>query len=202
MSRIQSKELLTHLHKESEDFQSLVHQEFDSLNIEQLNWHPSQKKWSILACIEHVNRANRIYMDRIRKQIEESQEKEIPVSTSYQEGFMGHFATEKMRPDTNGEVTNRMRTFNSFDPEHSHKPSQQLSPQVLQEFQNQQTELQELLDLAENTNLGKIRVQSLAPILKFRLGDAFRFVMAHTHRHLIQAIQVKKHDNFPQFNES
>ena len=201
MSRIQSKELLTHLYQESKDFQSLVSKEFDSLNEEQLNWSPNKKKWSILACIEHINRANRIYMDRIRKQIMISQDKEIPVSTFYREGFMGNFATEKMRPNTDGKIVNRMRTFSNFDPQHTKEQSQLLSPKILKEFQSQQTELQELLNLAEKTNLGKVRVQSLAPILKFRLGDAFRFVMAHTHRHLIQALQIKEHENFSQTNK-
>jgi hypothetical protein len=48
-----------------------------------------------------------------------------------------------------------------------------------------------LLDAAENLDLTKVKTKITLPILKFRLGDTFRFVIYYINRHLVQAKKVK-----------
>ena len=42
----------------------------------------------------------------------------------------------------------------------------------------------------QNINLGGNRIPSLIPIIRFKLGDAFRFLIAHEQRHILQAKNV------------
>jgi hypothetical protein len=49
-----------------------------------------------------------------------------------------------------------------------------------------------LLETASTKNLTKIKTAITLPLLKFRLGDTFRFVIYHNERHIVQAQKVLK----------
>jgi uncharacterized damage-inducible protein DinB len=59
---------------------------------------------------------------------------------------------------------------------------------VLQEFGEQQEKLLQLLESAKGRDLTGNHVPiTLTKLVKLRLGDAFRFLVAHEQRHMIQA---------------
>lgn len=74
---------------------------------------------------------------------------------------------------------------------------------VFSEFAEHQDKLINLLTLAGSRNITKIHVPlSLTRMVKLRLGDALRFLIAHEQRHLIQARNTLKKvgvatDKFP-----
>ena len=47
-------------------------QSFKNLSIEKLNLKPSSESWSILECIEHLNRYGEFYIPEITKRLENS----------------------------------------------------------------------------------------------------------------------------------
>ena len=53
-----------------------------------------------------------------------------------------------------------------------------------------QEELLSYLETAKNKNLDKIKTKTTLPILKFKLGDTFRFIIHHNERHIVQAKRV------------
>ncbi|MEE8148016.1 MAG: hypothetical protein V3T24_10465, partial [Longimicrobiales bacterium] len=58
-------------------------------------------------------------------------------------------------------------------------------------FLVQQDELLRLLKAAEGADLTRIKVPSPASsLIRFRLGDAFRLIVEHEKRHLLQATRV------------
>lgn len=69
-----------------------------------------------------------------------------------------------------------------------HVPVSELdSRKVLEEFVKGQRRLTGLLEKAEKSNLSKLKVPiSISRFIKLKLGDTFRFLIAHQQRHFVQ----------------
>jgi uncharacterized damage-inducible protein DinB len=64
---------------------------------------------------------------------------------------------------------------------------------VLKEFLAGQDKLQQLLEQAKGKDLAKIHIPiTLTKLIKLRLGDTLRFLIAHEQRHMIQARNTLK----------
>ena len=144
---------------------------------EKLNFRLSEKSWSILECIEHLNRYGKFYIPEISKRIENSGIKSTKVFSS---GILGNYFAKSMIPK--GKL-NSMKTFKSMDPIHS-----KLDKSFLKEFIDQQKQIIHLLNKAENVDLNKVKTSiSISNLIKLKLGDTFRFVIYHNLRHIEQA---------------
>ena len=59
---------------------------------------------------------------------------------------------------------------------------------VFKEFIQHQNKLLQLLDVARRRNLNTIHIPvSISKFVRLKLGDMFRFLIAHEQRHMIQA---------------
>ena len=74
---------------------------------------------------------------------------------------------------------------------------------VFDEFDSHQAEMLGFLELAKERNMNSSRIPlSLTNMVKLKLGDVLRFLIAHEQRHLIQARNTLKQvgvstDRFP-----
>lgn len=70
-----------------------------------------------------------------------------------------------------------------------HRPSPFLDPAVvINTFLEQQQVLPDLLERAKTRNIGTIRTPiSISRLVRLKVGDTFRFLVAHEQRHFIQA---------------
>ncbi|WP_441557109.1 DinB family protein [Chryseobacterium sp. 2TAF14] len=144
---------------------------------EKLNFRPSEKSWSILECLEHLNRYGNFYLPEISKRIKNSDTKPTEIFST---GILGNYFANSMLPK---EKLNKMKTFKSMDPIHS-----KLGKSVLNEFISQQKQMILLLKKAENIDLNKVKTSiSISNLIKLKLGDTFRFVIYHNVRHIEQA---------------
>ncbi len=157
-------------------------QSFKSLADEELNLKSSAESWSILECIEHLNRYGDFYIPEISKRIENSSIKKSP---TFKSGFLGNYFANSMLPK---EKLNKMKTFRSMNPNNS-----SLDRSVLDKVLYQQKSILNLLDKARNTDLTKVKTSiSISKLVKLRLGDTFRVVIYHNLRHIIQAKKMIK----------
>lgn len=144
---------------------------------EKLNFRLSEKSWSILECIEHLNRYGKFYIPEISKRIENSDTKPTEIFSS---GILGNYFANSMLPK---KKLNTMKTFKSMNPIHS-----KLDKSVLNEFIAQQKQMIDLLNEAKNIDLNKVKTSiSISNLIKLKLGDTFRFVIYHNLRHIRQA---------------
>jgi hypothetical protein len=140
---------------------------------------PHPGKWSIAQVIEHLNVYGRYYLPEIRKALARNN---YAPAEKYSGGWFGNYFTKMMLPASETEVRNKMKAMKNYSP----APDLD-SKVVLDEFIAQQHDLLKLLDLAANNNLARIRVPiSIAKFIKLKLGDTFRFVIAHHQRHFVQ----------------
>lgn len=156
--------------------------DFKNLSIEQLNYKENTEKWSILECLEHLNLYGDFYLKEIETRILSA--KPSP-TTTFKSGFFGNYFAKSMQPKSDGTITNKMKTFKDKNPANS-----DLSITTIDRFIKQQKQMLTLLEQAEKVDLKAIKTKTTLPLIKFRLGDTFRFVIAHINRHVLQAKNI------------
>ncbi|MCG8858368.1 DinB family protein [Tenacibaculum finnmarkense] len=181
MSFFNTKELLSEL-KQTVVSHINYAESLKNNTTEELQYKKTAKSWSVLEFLEHLNLYAEFYNNEIRKRIEKSKYQK---STVFKSGYLGNKFALDMLPK---EGMKTMNTFKSKNPIYS-KLDKKV---VLERFITLQKELLKLLELSEDKNLTKVKTSTRLPILKFRLGDTFRFVINHNQRHIIQAKNICK----------
>ncbi len=145
-----------------------------------LSYPLTEGRWTAVQAIEHLNIYNRYYLPAIEKAMNEGQQER---SAWFNSGRMGDYFTKMMKPTNVYQVKNKMKT-----PKGYHPPAALHSETVIKEFIDQQHRMLQLLDRARQYNLNNIRVPiSISKLIRLKLGDTFRFLVAHEQRHMIQA---------------
>ena len=139
---------------------------------------PAPGKWSVIQVLEHLNSYGRYYL----LAIERSLVKRTDTVEYFRPGWFGNYFTKIMKPGENGKITNKMQSPKD------HRPSKYLDAfPVLNTFLEQQQYLLDLLESAKSKNIGAIRTPiSISRFIKLKLGDTFRFFIAHEQRHFVQ----------------
>ena len=158
--------------------------QFKDLPETQLNFKENPEKWSILECIEHLNRYGDYYLPEIEKSLL-SKQNAINDSHVYKSGIIGNYFANLMKVK-NGKIV-RMKTPGDKNPAGS-----KLTSLTLDRFLKQQEMLKSLLSQSRTADLTKIKVPiSLARFIRLRLGDTLRFFVYHIERHVIQAEKIQ-----------
>ncbi len=156
--------------------------EFAGLDLQQLNRKPGPDSWSILECLEHLNRYSRYYNPALAKAIAANAGAGNEQSISY--SWLGKKSVDMVRPEN----MKKHKTVKHMNPNNSH-----LSHNTIQEFLQHQTELLNLLHAAKTANLNKKAVPvEFFKLLKLRIGETLEFVIVHQERHLQQALRAKE----------
>jgi len=148
---------------------------------EELNKRSQQDSWSALECLAHLNIYSDFYIPELRKNLKES--KYNRTTTQFKSGILGNYFVKMVGPLENSK---KMKTLAATNPIGS-----DLSLSTLQQFGTYQEQTLDLLESALTVDLAKTKCGiSIAPWLKIRLGDAFRVVIMHNRRHMIQALKA------------
>jgi len=139
---------------------------------------PAPGKWSVIQVLEHLNSYGRFYL----LAMERSMNKSTTAAKYFRPGWLGNYFTKLMKPGENGQISNKMKSPKD------HRPSKYPDAfPVLNTFLEQQQYLLDLLELAKSKNIGAIRSPiSISRFIKLKLGDTFRFFVAHEQRHFVQ----------------
>jgi hypothetical protein len=147
-----------------------------------LNWRQNAETWSVLECIEHLNKYGDFYIPEIANKIETAQHKNSEI---FKSNWLGKYFSKSV---SYNEDLNKMKTFKSMNPLNS-----DLNIKTLEKFINQQHQTIELLDRSKNVNLDKTKTAiSISKLIKLRLGDTFRVLIYHNKRHIKQAEKTIK----------
>lgn len=150
------------------------------LSIEELNARVTPESWSVLECMEHLNRYGNFYLSEIGQKMEQS--KHIKGAT-FKSSWLGEYFAKSMLPR---EKLNKMNTFKNMNPLGS-----TLDKNVVTTFLQQQKDMLQLLQQARGANLTKVKTGiTLTKWIRLRLGDTFRVVIYHNQRHVVQMERV------------
>ena len=150
---------------------------FKTNSIEKLNWKNDAESWSVLECIEHLNRYGDFYIPEISNRIKNS--KHAP-SKVFKSNWLGKYFSKSVSYD---EKLKKMKIFKNMNPLNS-----KLDTQTLEKFIQQQHEIIDLITQSKNVNLDKTKTSiSISKLIKLKLGDTFRVLIYHNERHIKQA---------------
>jgi len=175
-----STQLLNELDDAVKAIIQTVETDFATCSSRELNWKPMPEKWSIAECLEHLNIYSRYYNPAMEQAIQEKNH--LVFVEDFKSGWVGDFSVKSVHPDN----TKKQKTFKRLDPAQSDLP-----PTVLEDFLAHQQQLRNIISKSGTVNLNKIKIPAeVAKLLKLRLGDCLRFVVAHEQRHIQQAKAV------------
>lgn len=163
-----------------------VQQEFATLTDDQLRWKPAPDRWSIVECLQHLNLAERFYIRNIQHKVDKLGLLQTnPTDQTVESDWIGKAMLFAVDP----QVKIKLPAPGMIRP----RPAAELVPaDVIGQFLDLQTLLHSLLNKAVYLDWNQDKVITLfGNWLKIRLGDAFRMLVAHTERHMKQAMRVK-----------
>lgn len=148
----------------------------------ELNYRKSNDSWSILECIEHLNRYFKYYNPEIQRRTDNA-----PVSATgtekFKPGFIGNYFAKSMWPKQN---FSKIKTFPSMNPIGS-----SLNKQVIQIFIIELERFLNLLKTSQKLNLNRIKTNiSISKFITLKLGDTLRVVAYHNERHIQQIERI------------
>lgn len=150
-----------------------------------LQQQPSTGKWSVAQVLEHLNFYARFYITAIEEKLHLN--KSVAM-VDFTPGMLGNYFTKLMKPTAQGRISKKMKAPANAVP--SEQPD---ATKMLDEFISHQHHLLNLLQVARSANLGYIRIPtSLSKFISLKLGDTFRFLIAHEQRHFVQVNAILK----------
>ena len=161
---------------------------FGNLSPSQLNWKPSAERWSVGQCFDHLLTSNRGYLpiiDDVLKGRKQSFWESMPLLP----GLAGKLLIKSLDPATRRKIKAPKR----FEPAQS-----DITPEVINNFVDQQTLIVEKMKATEHLDLERIIITSPAvAAVTYSLMDAYRVIVVHEHRHFQQAKRVTEETAFP-----
>ena len=150
-----------------------------SVPLSALTHSPGPGSWSIAQVLEHLNVYARHYITEIETKLHfhHTQPQE-----TFRSGWLGNYFSNLMKPAAGNKPVKKMKAPKNALP--SVAPD---AKAMLDEFIAHQHHLGNLLEISRHANLSAIRVPtSLSSMIRLKLGDTFRFVIAHEQRHMQQ----------------
>ncbi|MBC3540552.1 DinB family protein [Rufibacter sediminis] len=173
---------LTQLQEQAHAQQEIIRSEFLPADAAALNFKPHASGWSVLECVEHLNRYSRFYLPHLERAITITQQPLLSQAVRY--SWIGRKSLDVVNPLG----SKKYKTLKHLNPHNSH-----LTPQVLDEFLQHQDKLLHLLEAAAKADLNKKAIPvEFFRLLKMRLGEALEFLLLHQQRHLLQAQRAKE----------
>lgn len=155
---------------------------FTTLSQGDLLYKPSPEQWSVLECIEHLNIADAHYIAEFDKKLDAAPKSDLK---EFKPGWMGNYFVKSIKPREDGSIPSPMKTLKKFRPEVN------VQYDTLSKFIEDQDYLIRVLEKSKALDLNKVKITSaIGSIVTFKLGDAFRFLIGHNQRHIIQAQRV------------
>jgi hypothetical protein len=179
MAKFKSEELLNELQEDVRKIKAAA-EHINTADSRKLIYQTHPEKWSVVQVLEHMNAYGRYYIPAIDRAIAI---KSAEPSVWFTPGTFGNYFVKSMKPTNVYEIKNKMKTMKAYS-----FPNSLNVEKVLQEFMSQQDRLIQLMELAKSRDLNTIRIPiTVSKMIKLKLGDVFRFLVAHEQRHMIQA---------------
>lgn len=184
MKKFKSEELIDELENDVKQIIAAA-EHLQTADPVKLSYCPEEGKWSVAQVLEHLNAYNRYYLPLIEKSVVHISK---DVSAWFVAGFWGNYFVSSIMPKNVFEVKNKMKTSKV------HSPDKSVNVEAaFKEFFQHQNKLLQLLEVSRRRNLNTIHIPTtISKLFRFKLGDMFRFIVAHEQRHMIQARNAVK----------
>lgn len=163
-----------------------VRKTFTSLSPGQLNWKPSAEKWSVGQCFEHLLSANTGMIASVEGKIEVTSPTTFWERLPLLPRFFGKVIGNAVSP----EGQRKIKAPKVFEPSAS-----DVDASIVESFLGFQPKIAAAMERCGNVDI--VMGSPAAAFITYSLLDAFRIVVRHEQRHLLQAKRVVETVGFP-----
>jgi hypothetical protein len=161
---------------------------FGGLSIEQLNWKPAEKSWSVAQCLDHLILTNEQFYPEFDKLAAGTRKNTIWQNYSPFTGFCGRFLIKAVTEDSK----------KAKAPSKSIVPPSDLPADIVENFEKNVAEINQKIESCAGADRQKTVVSSpFLSVMTYRLDDAYTVLVEHTKRHIRQAKRVMAAEGFP-----
>ena len=162
---------------------------FDGLTAPQLNWKPGADQWSVAQCFDHLVTTNGTYFPIFEKVLSGEKKNTFWESLPWLPGLWGKVVIRAVDPESKRKV----KAPKVFRPSNS-----SVDGFVIRRFIDQQNQVIRYMKATEDLNVERIIISSpVTNLVTYSLMDAYRIIINHEKRHLLQARRVLETDGFP-----
>jgi DinB superfamily len=152
------------------------------LDEERFNWRPDEHSWSVAQCLDHLNVANRVYLEAMRNAVEAARSKNAARRGPIQPGVFERWFIRSMGPQPRRRLSAPRKIVPAARKDRA---------EVEEEWTRIQAQLRELLHEAAPLDLNRTRfVNPFISLIRWSVGAGFLIIEAHERRHLWQARNV------------
>lgn len=168
--------------KAIEEISRKVNDSFGKLSVEQLNWKPSEDKWSVAQCLDHLIVSNSTYFPQFETVANGAYKKSMYQSIRFVSKFMGKWLVENTGP----RKVKAMKNPPAFAPTIGNLPQD-----IVQKFLTHQIELVDKLHRMNHCDIHETILTSPAlSVITYSLSDLLQIISGHEERHYLQALKV------------
>lgn len=161
---------------------------FGGLTVEQLNWKPSEKGWSVAQCLDHIIKTNHEFDAEFAKLASGTRKNSFWENISPLTGWGGRFLVNAVSEDSKKAKAPSKRIV----------PPSDLAADIVQQFVAHIGEVNKQVEACAGADREKTVVTSpFLFIFTYKLDDAFTVLVEHTKRHIRQAKRVIEAEAFP-----
>lgn len=162
---------------------------FGNLTAQQLNWKPGADQWSVAQCYNHLVTANAAYLPIFERIFTEKKKNTFWESLPFLPTVWGKLVITAVSPET----ARKRKNPQIFDPS-----SSIVADGIIRRFVDQQNDILRHMKASESIAVEKIIISSpVSNLITYSLLDAYRIIVAHERRHLLQALRLLDMDGFP-----
>lgn len=183
-------EQLPKLIEEASTIADEAQKDFGQLNSTQLNWKASAAQWSVAQCLDHLIVINGGYFPLIEKIVRDGYQPTLQQRLPFLPRLFASLVLQAVSP----EGKRKYKAARHVAPSDS-----AITGDIVGRFKAHQQDLIRHMRMAEKLDLQKIIITSpVASFATYSALDGFKIVVAHEHRHLLQAKRVMDSSEFPQ----
>lgn len=163
---------------------------FKTLTVEQLNWKPMKKSWSVAQCLDHLIVTHNLFVPLFEKLSKGEFKATLWQKISPFSGFCGRFLVKGLDPTNMKPMKTTPLAYPS---------SSKIEADIVDRFVAHQREVIAALEkLPADIDTSMTITSPLMRIVTYSLSDALTFMPMHCKRHYLQAKRVTESEGFPQ----
>jgi hypothetical protein len=161
-----------------------------ALSDTQFHWQPdSGRAWSIAQCLDHLGNMNAAYGAAMRTAVDRARSQGWRRTGPIASSRAGRWFIASQEPP----VKRKVRSPSSVIPQ-----STKSRAEVMSHYHNAHAGIRQLIHDCADIDVNRATFKNpFLPLIRVRVGTAFRILAAHDRRHLWQAEQVKGARGFP-----
>lgn len=161
----------------------------EGLSVEQANWKPGAKRWSVNECLKHLVQSVGLYRKNLTAAVEKLKAKDSKADTPTGRGtWVGRFLLGVLEPTKN----KKLKAGGPFKMKASNID---LATEIKKLRECIEWLGQKMVE-ADGLDFGRVKLRT--PVfLKISLAQAFEVQSIHNLRHVNQAVKVTKESSFP-----